>query len=294
MITLRLMGGLGNQMFQYAVIRSLMEEYKEQGQISLKGITNKTHNVFFLNHLNINKDIKIIKKENLKSKITYLIYGFYCVFLVKKENGYEIMKKIQPFLNKLGIYCVPDGFIELNNSKRKNKNVVGYFQSVKYFDKYKDIIKKELKVKTKLLSKNKDLLKEIQNNNSVCVHIRRGDYIGSNHQVCDINYYLKALKIMNQKIKNAKYYIFSDDIDWVKENIDFGKNATFVSDNPNYEDLRLMYSCKNFIISNSSFSWWAQYLSDNDKKITIAPSRWFQNKKQHSDIYQEDWILIEV
>lgn len=292
-ITIRLMGGLGNQMFQYAILRTMMLTYNMDGVISLKGITNKTHNVYSLNHFHTNNNVKIIKKESLKSKLNYLLYGFYCVFLVKKKSGYTIMKKIQPLLNKGGIYCVPDGYIPLSKSECVNNVMIGYYQSLKYFDKYKEIIKKELKVKTSILEENKKLLKEIQESNSVCVHIRRGDYVGTNHQVCDEKYYLDAIDVMNKKIKNAKFFIFSDDINWVKENIKFKQDVYFVEkQNPNYEDLRLMYTCKHFIISNSSYSWWAQYLTENENRITIAPKKWFQNENQKVDIFEDDWYLM--
>lgn len=295
MITLRLMGGLGNQMFQYASLRAFMLENKEKGTISLKGITNKTHNVYSLNYFNISDEVKVKEKETIKLKLTHYLYGFYCVFLIKKKNGFKIVEKIQPLINKFGIYCVPDGYIKLNNSKNKNKTMVGYFQSTKYFDKYRDIIKRELKVKMPVSDRNKDTLKQIKDSNSVCLHIRRGDYVGTKHEVCNINYYLKAIKVMKGKVKDCKFFVFSDDIEWVKNNIDFNTEVIYVEgNNPNYEELRLMYSCKNFIISNSSFSWWAQYLCDNENRITIAPSRWFQNANQKSDIYQSDWIIIDV
>ncbi len=291
-IMIRLMGGLGNQMFQYATLRTQMIKYKQDGIISLKGITNKTHNVYCLNHFNIDKNITIVNKESIKSKLNYLFYGFYCVFLVKRKNGFKIIQKIQPLLNKIGMYCVPDGFVELSKSNTTNNVMVGYYQSLHYFNEYKDVIKKELKVVDPILDKNKNLLAEIEKNNSICVHIRRGDFVGTNHQICDEAYYLKAESIIREKVKNPKFYIFSDDLEWVKEHIRFTSKVYYVEGNNNYEDLRLMYSCKHFIISNSSFSWWAQYLTDNEKRITIAPKKWFQNENQKVDIYEDDWIKI--
>ncbi len=291
-ISIRLMGGLGNQMFQYAALRTMMLKYNLKGNISLKGITNITHNVYCLNHFNISKEVQVINSETFKSKINYLLYGFYCLFLMKRKCGFKVIKKVQPILNSLGMYCVPDGYVNLSNSYCNNNVMVGYYQSLKYFDEYKDIIKDELKVTDEVLEKNKVLLKEIKNNNSVCIHIRRGDYVGTKHQVCDENYYLKAAEIINKKVKNAKLYIFSDDLEWVKENIKFKDKVYYVEGNNNYEDLRLMYSCKHFIISNSSFSWWAQYLTDNKKRITIAPQKWFQNGNQKVDIFENDWIKI--
>ena len=294
MYEIRLMGGLGNQMFQYAVLRALTLEYKDKGIISLAGITNKGHNVYALNHLNISNDIKVINYFNIKSFINYLFYGYYCVFIINSKNSVKRLKRLQKLLQPLGMYCIPDGYLPIKPSKFKHNSLVGYFQSTKYFDKYKNIIKEELKVKEEILPNNLEILKDIQKSNSVCLHIRRGDYVGTKHQVCDDNYYLQAIDKMKKLIKNPKFFIFSDDIKWVIKHFNFS-NKEFVyikNNNPNYEELRLMYNCKHFIISNSSFSWWAQYLTDNEKRITIAPSKWFQTENQHSDIFQDDWIKI--
>ena len=104
---------------------------------------------------------------------------------------------------------------------------------------------------------------------------------------------------MQKKLKDPTFFVFSDDIDWVKKNMKFPKSTYFeTGDDPVWEKIRLMYSCKHFIISNSTFSWWAQYLSRNKKKIVIAPSRWgnqtYKCKNELIDIYQEDWILVDV
>ncbi len=294
-VTMRLAGGLGNQMFEYCALRSHMLKYHIEGELSLKGITNKTHNVYSLNHFCISKKIKITKREGIKSSLNYLLYGFYYVFLGKRKNGFRVMQKMQPILNYFGFYCVPDGYMELQESPSRHQVMVGYYQSLKYFEEYKDILKKELRVKEKVLPQNKKILDKIKKETSVCVHIRRGDYVGSNHQVCTIEYYQNAMQVMKKRVKDPTFFIFSDDIAWVKEHLKSNEKMVFIEgNNPNYEELRLMYHCKHFIISNSSFSWWAQYLTDSKKRITIAPSKWFQNPNQKVDIYEDDWILIEV
>lgn len=295
MITIRLMGGLGNQMFQYAALRAAMIDFNENGQISLAGITNKTHNVFALDNFNISKDVKIINSFNFKLEFNHFIYGFYYLFLLKKINGFNIMYNMSLFFNKFGIYCVPDGYIPLIKSASNNKTMVGYFQSIKYFKKYSNVIKKELMVKTPISSINSKIIKEINNCESVCLHIRKGDYVGSNLDVCTEKYYLCAIKKIKKIVKNPCFYVFSDDINWVKNNVKFSDNVVYMDyNNSAYDELRLMYNCKHFIISNSSFSWWAQYLSNNDKKVTIAPLKWFRNNNQKIDIYEKQWILINV
>ena len=113
--------------------------------------------------------------------------------------------------------------------------------------------------------------------------------------VCDIQYFEKALVEIEKKLKDYNLIIFSDDIDWVKKNMFFEtKNIVFEKGNDNvYEKLRMMSMCNNFIISNSTFSWWAQYLSKNKRKIVIGPSKWRNtNISLYNDIYEKDWILI--
>lgn len=293
-ITIRLMGGLGNQMFEYAALRNMQLNNKCKGSIDLCGITNKTHNVYGLDHCNITKDIEIIKnKKSIKGKFTHLLYGFYWVFLSKSKTGFKFWQMLQAYLNSVGIYCVPDGYIKLSDIEVDNNYMVGYFQSINYLNDNKDIIRKELQIIDKLDGKNANVYDEIKKVNSVCVHIRRGDYVGSFFEVCDINYYLAAIDLMNKKVNNPYFYIFSDDIAWVKENLKLD-NVTYIDwKNNQYQDLKLMSGCKNFIMSNSSFSYWAQFLSENKNKVVIAPSKWFKNGKK-IDIYEKHWNLIDV
>lgn len=293
-IAIRLMGGLGNQMFQYAAVRSFALDNDVSAYIDLRGITNKTHNVFGLNHCNISNDV-IIKKSIflVKGKITHLIYGLYWAFLSKTKIGYKLYSIMQPNLNDLGIYCVPDGYIPINKVKARNNYMVGYYQSINYIKSNMSIIQSELQIIDKLEGKNLNVYNEIKKCNSVCIHVRRGDYVGSSFEVCNVNYYLDAIKLMKSKIKDAHFYVFSDDICWVKANFNLD-NTTYIDwKNNQYQDLKLMSGCKNFIMSNSSFSYWAQFLSKNDKKVVIAPSMWYKNGSK-SDIYDDSWYLIDI
>ncbi len=145
------------------------------------------------------------------------------------------------------------------------------------------------------------MYKMIEDSNSICISIRRGDFvtdseISKRNLVCDSNYFYRAIDEMNKRVKNPRYVVFSDDVEWCKNNIDFPKDTIYEDGtDPIWEKLRLMYSCKHFIISNSTFSWWAQYLSRNKDKVVIAPSKWknFSYRKDGKfDIYDDKWILI--
>ena len=140
----------------------------------------------------------------------------------------------------------------------------------------------------------------------MCVSIRRGDFVEDpkargRFYVCKPSYFKEAVQRMQKEVKNPKFFIFSDDIEWCKKNLDFFPKGTQFEplENPVYEKLRLMYNCKHFIISNSTFSWWAQFLSRNDKKVVIAPKVWKKNTYYskcfggNMDIYQKGWILID-
>ncbi|MBQ7240903.1 MAG: alpha-1,2-fucosyltransferase [Bacilli bacterium] len=294
-ITVRLMGGLGNQMFQYAFLRNLSLNNNAKGIIDLQGITNKTHNKYGLDHCNISKDIKFINKDrSIRQYITYFMYGFYCVFLESKKYGFNLYNILLSLTNSHGVLCIPDGYMDIKELKSDKNYSVGYFQSPQYSKEFVDIIRDELQITDKLKGMNKKVYQDISNNESVCVHIRRGDYVGSNFDVCSMDYYYRGIKEIKKHKKSIVIYVFSDDINWVKKNMKFEDEVVFVDwKNNQYEDMKLMSGCKNFVMSNSSFSYWAQYLSQNKKKIVVAPSKWFRNGKK-IDIYDDSWILVDV
>lgn len=290
MIKVKIMGGLGNQMFQYAALRAMMLQHNTDGEMVLDGLSNMGHAIYSLDHFNIAHDVKI--SDQKFNKIENFLFRIYEKNLASKKISYSFICKLGYILNLFGFYFIPDGYSKFHFSFRKNIDMIGYFQSDKYFKQYEDIIKNELMVKEPLLEQNKEIFQKINETDSVCVHIRRGDFVNSVHQICNIDYFKKAIQIMNSEIEKPIYYIFSDDIEWVKDNLKVDANLVYVdNNNPNYEDLRLMYSCKHFIMSNSSFSWWAQYLSKNNDKKIIAPNRWYNNDIR-CDIYQDNWKII--
>ena len=140
------------------------------------------------------------------------------------------------------------------------------------------------------------LLHQIKNCNAVAISMRLGeDYTNSKLlNVCNEDYYYKAIDYIDKSIKDAVYFIFSDRIDFAKSKFNFKHNVYFIDGFKDYESLRLMYSCKHFIIANSSFSWWGSYLSSNSKKIVVAPSKWYNDDIEKSHIYLDSMILIDV
>ena len=178
----------------------------------------------------------------------------------------------------------------------------GYWQSPKYFNSIETLIRKEFTFQKPLDSKNLEILNLIKNTISVSIHIRRTDFqiINSNdiHGFCSLEYYDEAINYIHTNVLMSKFFIFSDDINWAKENLKVPMNSYFVSGNTgekSYIDMQLMSNCNHNIIANSSFSWWGAWLNSNPKKIVIAPKKWFSDEKmnaQTDDLIPAEWIRM--
>ena len=313
MIQLKISGRAGNQFFQYAMVKSYMDEnnIKEELQISFEHLEkHKTDNNSFVNILkdfNV-QDFEVINKINmtLKQKILDIIYKIFCKIIIfnakaqkrsLKKQDYEFVKKhLQKILNKNGLYYYIPGMKEFYESNNKNIIFYGSFEDNSFYIKNREKILQMYTPKSDILDKNKELYENIERSESVCVTIRRGDFLNSefkkNFYICTPQYFEDAIQQMDKIVKNPQYIVFSDDVEWCKNNMKFPEGTLFETENnPIWEKIRLMYSCKHFIISNSTFSWWAQYLSRNENKKVIAPKRW--NNFEYMDlIYNKSWILL--
>lgn len=175
-----------------------------------------------------------------------------------------------------------------SNSRKILCDVFG--EHYKYFDDIRDIILQELTPVHDVLPHNISLLNDICSSGSVCVSIRRGDFLSPKYKksfnVCSEEYFVKAMNALHDEIPECKFFIFSDDVDDVKRNFHFPFDVTYErGGDPVWEKLRLMYSCKHFIISNSTFSWWAQYLGRNENKIVYAPDPWHWYGEKWEGLY---------
>jgi hypothetical protein len=177
----------------------------------------------------------------------------------------------------------------------------GYWQTELYFEEIESVIKKTFEFNKKLISiKNIETIKEINKVQSVSLHVRRGDYVSDpgaklvHGGICTIYYYKRAIQTIQSIVKgNIFFYIFTDDIEWVKNNLI--SNKMIIVDwnrgDESWQDMMLMSRCKHNIIANSSFSWWGAWLNTNKEKIVIAPEKWF-NTMPAFDIIPENWIRI--
>ena len=286
MVIVKIIGGLGNQMFQYAYAKAL-EQKGHEVKIDISAFeTYKLHGGYQLDKYNIDLDSSI-KDENDK------FYKNTFFYKVLRRFGMDFSRRIKEksllFDKKL---------LEIDD----NSYLDGYFQCEKYFKDIREIILKQFTINQDISNYTKEIKNKIQNSKNSCsLHIRRGDFVNSTniniHGACDIEYYKKAMKYLEEKVVNINYFIFSDDIEWVKENLAI-QNAIYIDSKEKripHEDIYLMSLCKNNIIANSSFSWWGAWLNQNENKIVIAPKRWFADDKlesQSKDIVCESWVRI--
>tara|TARA_B110000027_G_C16106119_1_gene295374 strand:- start:600 stop:1466 length:867 start_codon:yes stop_codon:yes gene_type:complete len=286
-------GGLGNQLFQYSL--GLYFQKKKNFTIKYeKSFFNKKTDVPVVR---IDKvfDIKLdeIKKKNLDLRIKFFINRFTIYFF--QTFSKKTLERFGIFIEKNTVY---DNRI-LNAEKFLYFS--GYFQSENYFKKIRKLIINKIKLKKKINKSNTLLLNKIRKTSSVAIHVRRNDYIKKPHlkkiyNICNKNYYMNAIRIVEKKIKNPKFFIFSDDILWVKKHFSYKKNIHIIESNQNEKDhvydFELIKNCKHFVISNSSFSWWSCWLGSSNKSIVISPKKWFKDKNQRRNPLLESWIKI--
>jgi len=267
MIIVRILGGLGNQLFQYAYAKSLADKGYHV-KIDISAFKNyKLHGGYHLDQFKIDLETS----SSTENFFTKYFFNF-----PKKEKTLLFQKAfLTPF---------------------RYKYIKGYFQNEKYFEDIRPILLKQIMLKKQLSSSTIQYLEEITIKKSTCsLHIRRGDYIldkKSNqvHGVCDLNYYKEAIKLMREKCDEVHFFVFSDDISWVKKNLKI-KNTVYIDHKViPHEDLHLMSLCKHNITANSSFSWWAAWLNQNKNKIIIAPKQWFVSKE--NEVACNNWIKL--
>jgi len=294
MIILKLQGGMGNQMFQYAFARSLQEKIK-QNRIMLD-ISDFKYDIlrnYSLKHFTLN-DTVIIDDT-----------GRYNKFYDQRVNpilkiGTKFCPNFQYMIFSIfSIYLWDYAKYKEIKIIRQSKNIMlhGLWQSGAYFDEISSIIADEFSVRGEALYENQLLIDSIKNCNAVCVHVRRGDFLSTANKLsnCTNQYYEEAMKYIDTHVVYPIYFIFSDDIADVMKHFSFGQRQVFFveKNNPDYEELRLMYNCKHFIIANSTFSWWASYLAKNSNKIIVAPETWYNDGRDTTYLMRKDWVVME-
>ena len=283
-------------MFQYAMGRNLSIQSGLPLSLDIaSGFKNDFYGrEYSLQHFNISHDVRILDSKRYPKHLYYTHKLFKFLNIENKKNYLIVEDSFNYVPNLLGI--------------RTRAYLDGYWQSEQYFESIKQVIKNEFSLKHALEGYNIELANNIESTNAVSLHIRKlhgvslngnvADNAVKTHGSCSLDYIREAVTFINSKVDNPVYYIFSDDFQWVKENIDL-PNKTVMVGNDNYgkdyEDLRLMSLCKHNIVANSTFSWWGAWLNSYSAKIVIAPKIWFDDtnlNSQTSDLIPPEWVTL--
>ncbi len=313
MKTIRITPGLGNQMFQYAFLLN----YKLRGEKISFDISpclhSKKHNAFELEKIFGIKEHILTIFEKVKINGPYFYIKEREITFIKLIN--KIIQKLfgEKFILNTNKYIIEKEANLENNFNQQYLNLKGdkyfsgYFCSSKYFEDIKDEVKRVFTFpKIKAEDKNNfDILEKIKNSESISIHVRRGDYVNTNLDVCNKNYFEKSFRYIQNILieernilkENIKVFIFSDDINWCKDNFNFVNDfeVNYVDWNKkenSYKDMQLMSECKHNIISNSTFSWWAACMNQNEPKIVISPKWWTSTILMSHFRCVEGWELV--
>jgi hypothetical protein len=288
MIYVRLCGGLGNQLFQYAAARRLAHVHQTELVLNtnwFRQITERdTKRDFELSKYPI-----VGRTLNIFEQRLFQLYGAHVLRRLPIPWPWRLYRE-KSFDFDPGVLSLPN-----------NAFMFGYWQSYRYFEDVADLIRSELVPLSPPGKQDQIAMDSIRRSNSaISVHIRRGDYVTSEvvsrvHGVCSLDYYHRAAQIMASKVISPHFFVFSDDPHWARENISLPGEVTYVShndSNASHQDLRLMSMCKHHIIANSSFSWWGAWLNPSRNKSVVAPKNWFADGKNTNDLIPDEWVRI--
>lgn len=295
MHVVKITDGLGNQMFQYAFAKKLEIITGKKIYLDIRYINNEDRSV--------REGTKSIFEKKSDRRTYGLDYfrirlpeagdgTLSCWNFLKCENKvdktlFEASKRQKWFFRYLNESQVPKAELVENAHKNLPIYFEGYFFDKTYYDDIRDVLQRDFRPKAPI--KLSSQLKEILNSDeTVSIHIRRGDFLKLNRDISEKGYYDDAIKRMSEFVENPKWLIFSDDIAWVKANMAFPGDAIYVSEMgyKDYEELTIMKHCKHNIIANSTFSYWAAYLNDNNQKVVICPKNW------KPGIVSKEWIRV--
>jgi len=299
MIIVNIKNGLGNQMFQYAFGKVIEWKYQTQVYFDLLRDDISTPLQTDLDVFNIEP----ILEAEPQWRIPFLPFSVR-QFRDNKQYihyiYYKLRRTFQP--NKLITERYPSKYIKLFDKIDLNKKYyfLGFWQNPAYFIGYEEKIKKFFIPKDKSIFETADAVEILNSSyNTISLHFRLGDYKTSGFiEPAGMDYYYQAIDIIKQKVKNPFFYIFTDEPEWVKNEMKINipyKLITGNTDADAYIDILLMSKCKHNIMANSSFSWWGAWLNENPDKCVIAPKKWYADKKRNkyiSEITPKEWIRL--
>ncbi len=299
MIIIQLLGGLGNQMFQYALGRQLAVLNNSELKFDITGFTRDPLRKYSLNCFslpeNIASDSEIIQiKYGHRSQVLARV----CDFLnrgLRRIIGRKPIKASSYLIEKQ-IFCFDSKILK----QRSQLYLEGYWQAHGYFSGIRKILQKEFSLRSDPARENMQLLEQIKSCNAVSLHVRRGDYYSDPgtsrlYACCNSDYYKTAIDQIKSMLGNPTFFVFSDEPDWAESGLDLDNKVIVRANGPEraHEDLRLMQNCRHHIIANSSFSWWGAWLNENPDKIVIAPKTWINLANTDTrDLIPESWIRL--
>jgi hypothetical protein len=293
MITVVLKGGMGNQLFQYSLGLYLSVLNSSELVLDLTYLNNSPAFIvkrdYSLEMFNINH--KCINQNTFNPLFSNI--GRSEILRYAKINRFANIFSNIIYVSETKPFIYDHKLISLKGNLYLN----GYWQNYKYIENINNLIKEKFSIKSEYLLNCSELYNLISNSESVCVNIRRTDFvINKLYGDTSIDYYRNAYNYIKEKLNKPIFVINSDDIEWCKKNLQFMEPKIYIELENDYKYITqfyLMKNCKHFIIPNSTFAWWAAFLSDNKRKIVITPRKWFKDGKiNHTGLIPSDWIML--
>lgn len=270
MVVVQLIGGLGNQMFQYACGRALAVRLSKRLYLDVSIYRLNSHRQFSLNKFNIQATLILSPAELLE--------------LIQSQKIFALQEPYFHFWP--AIYEITDSVLLWKS----------YWQSEQYFADIASVIRADFTPNT-ISARSRQIAERMKNCQSVAVHVRHGDYTQSTiHRVLPLSYYSKAMCYLEQRLRNLRWFVFSDDLPWCKQAFKGTSNLEFIDKadpKSDYEEIWLMSQAQHAITANSTFSWWGAWLNQHDGKIVISPNEWFENSVLSTkDLIPHTWIRL--
>jgi hypothetical protein len=285
-----MLGGLGNQMFQYAVGRALSLTREAPLRLDTQDFDGYTlHNGYELDQ------VFNIKAQTASSGDLRKVLGWRAFSPIRRRL----------FRSQLARFRGPNLFVDNQSGRPPQISAIpdmsylmGNWQSEKYFKHVDDTIRRDFSFKTPLTGRNAETAALITDCMAVSLHVRRGDIAADPtalavHGLCSLDYYQSAVEYVTARVAHPEFFVFSDDMSWAREHLHFGFPCHYIGHNKgldSYNDMRLMSLCNHHIIANSSFSWWGAWLNPHVEKIVVAPKQWFAADIDSSDVVPLIWV----
>jgi len=293
MVIVRLMGGLGNQMFQYAAARRVALTNNVPLKLDISWFARSRDRAYALHALSIQEafaspdDLRQLTAPSAGG-LGKLVFRLRRRFKIGHRWTWIQERRLSRFDRRLLAATSP---VYLD----------GYWQSERYFGDIADTIRRDFTIAAPADGRSREIADQIVATESVSVHVRRGDYVSDPRKsaarsVCTPDYYRRCVTRIAERLAHPHLFLFSDDPPWVSANLRFEHPTTLVSTvpaRPEHEDLRLMSACRHHIIANSSFSWWGAWLNASCDKVVLAPRRWMNDRRvDDRDIVPPSWVRV--